>query len=277
MKKLTYVLVGLLIVGMCSIPLIAYWYYMGSYSVSSQGEWSEFAAVWSAAFGAVGSIATAATLGFLIWQYFFKQKELLDRNIEVINFQKYQIHKQLFNELLDSLESSFNDEVRFIDRGRVYKDIFPSNSFDATSYQINLDNECKAYDLADLSFKYNQFLEKLKNQDKTENHGSCQVQYLIRDVADLLYRLGIFIRRSPQVGDFLYNDKIVFNSKNQDFFLRIIERTINAFREFSGNADLPALSTYSNTSYLNNNLLGFAAEFDRQHHKIDQKYKYIKE
>ena len=277
MSKLIYGLIGLLSLSLCAIPLIVYWYYMGAYSVSSKGDWGEFSAVWSASFGAIGSIATAATLAFLIWQYFFKQQELFDRNIEVINFQKYQIHKQLFNELIDGIESSYKDEIGFFDRGRVYNDIFPSNNFNATTYQINLNKECKACDLADLSVKYNLLLEKLQNQDKSENQGNRQVQNLIIDVADLLYRFGMYIRREPKAGYFLVDEKIVFNSKNTDFFLKVIERTINAFRDFSGNTHLPVLSTHSNTSYLKNNLLDLAAELDKPTHKVDPRFKYIKD
>lgn len=216
-------------------------------------------------------------LGIFDLAIFFKQQELFNRNIEVINFQKYQIHKQLFNELIDGIESSYEGEIGFIDRGRVYNDIFPLNNFNATTYQINLNKECKAYDLADLSAKYNRLLEKLQNQDKLANQESHQVQNLIMDVADLLYRFGIYVRREPQTGDFLVNEKIVFNSKNTDFFLRVIERTINSFLEFSGNTHLPALSTYSNSSYLKSNLLAFAAEFDKSVHKIDSKFSYMKQ
>lgn len=87
--------------------------------------------------------------------------------------------------MLDSLESSYKKEIIFIDRDRVYKDIFPSNNFNATAYQINLNEECKAYDLADLSTMYNQILDKLKNQDKPDYKSIIQVQDLICDIANL--------------------------------------------------------------------------------------------
>lgn len=93
MKRTIYGLIALVIFGVCCVPLIVYTCYMKDYPISANGDWSVFAALWSAAFGAIGSIATAVTLAFLIWQYFLNNKNcsieilrlLISKNIKFIS------------------------------------------------------------------------------------------------------------------------------------------------------------------------------------------------
>ena len=253
MKKLYGLLIFVFLI-VCAIPLIFYaWHmYLGPlitgngvvHTISSDGKWDDFAALWSAAFGAIGSIATAATLVFLIWQYFFKQQELFDRNIEVINFQKYEIH---------------NGEIVFIERGKLYRSIFPKNNFSKIEYSVDLTSVHKAGELQDIRTKHNQLRDKLKSQELVQaGNEARETNLLIGDVCTLMELLGLYMRREKESGDFLLYEKIVFNSKQPDYFLAIIERTINELMSFSGNKELTSLMGYSRTSYLLRNLDGYA-------------------
>lgn len=95
----------------------------------------------------LGSLATAATLVFLIYQNIGlrkrqdsqqeQQDEIWAEQKEMLIFDKYQRHQNMFDTLLDSLETKHNHLFKFVDRIALYEQLFPYNSPTNCEYEIN--------------------------------------------------------------------------------------------------------------------------------------------
>lgn len=66
-----------------------------------------------------------------------KQQEMWHSQSEMFAFQNYQMHRQEFENLLRSIERKYDDSIHFYDKARLYLDIFPSNSFRHTHYDLS--------------------------------------------------------------------------------------------------------------------------------------------
>lgn len=118
-------------------------------------------AVWGGAMGVfgdtgaawLGSVGTISTLAFLIYQntsqakeireerqkreaHEKKQQEMWQQQRENLTFQKLQMHKQEFNNLLDELSQRF--AITFFDRTKLYNNIFPNNRLQSSDVDIKL-------------------------------------------------------------------------------------------------------------------------------------------
>lgn len=130
----------------------------GSLSKES-GHWSDFGSLLSGVFTLLGAIASLATLIFLLQQQKKGEQDRLEqlriqRDIqnksdehlhsekELMNFEMYKIHKDMFDSLLDNLEKQMNNGMKFVSRSFLYKNIFPDNGFYHFNGKATLDNKC---------------------------------------------------------------------------------------------------------------------------------------
>jgi len=125
----------------------------------------------------LGSIGTIGTLVFLSVQYRNerkargdqekKQEEMWAEKKQMLNFEKLQTHKVLFNDLLISLESDSElKPITIANKNTLYYKIFPTNDFlslkhDLTEYKITL------FDSLDQHFKY--YFDILQNISHRKN------------------------------------------------------------------------------------------------------------
>lgn len=81
----------------------------------------------------VGSLGTLGTFMFLIYDALKNRKAAKARDVrqeEMWAFQKYQMHKNSFDELLDSLEGKYSSMgLKFYSRTKLYSFLFPNNTF----------------------------------------------------------------------------------------------------------------------------------------------------
>lgn len=64
-----------------------------------------------------------------------KQQEMWQEQKEMLSFQKFQVHKEEFNKLLDQLEKNF-PKIKFNDRIYLYQILFPGNDFMSSSVKL---------------------------------------------------------------------------------------------------------------------------------------------
>ncbi|ENY7807897.1 hypothetical protein WOC12_00525 [Vibrio parahaemolyticus] len=128
----------------------------------------------------LGSIGTVLTLVFLIVQNRSQAKEIKEerekrehheteqqkmwaQQREMLLFQKLQMHKSLFNDLLDELEDSL--KVTFFDRTGMYKKFFPHNGFNQFSAVIHAQDieDIQAGSLQDCKVLHHRVISELRN------------------------------------------------------------------------------------------------------------------
>lgn len=98
---------------------------------------------------ASGSLATALTLVFLFYQHVQlktrqdqqedNQREMWKEQNEIILFQKYQTHRAEFFNLVDAIENRHRGKLIFKNKNRLYKRLFPLNSFSNTDFNYEDD------------------------------------------------------------------------------------------------------------------------------------------
>ncbi|MGY3946291.1 hypothetical protein BJP24_13425 [Aeromonas allosaccharophila] len=98
---------------------------------------------------ASGSLATAFTLVFLFYQHVQlkirqdkqekNQQDMWREQNETILFQKYQMHRAEFFNLVDAIETRYKGKFIFKNKYRLYRRLFPHNTFS----NIIFDYECK--------------------------------------------------------------------------------------------------------------------------------------
>lgn len=134
----------------------------------------------------LGSIGTVLTLAFLIVQNRSQAKEIKEEREkresheteqqrmwkeqrEMLTFQKLQMHKSLFNDLLDELEGNLN--VTFFDRTGMYKKFFPYNGFNQF-YAVVHPQEIKniqAGSLQDCKVLHSRVINNLKDYESIQS------------------------------------------------------------------------------------------------------------
>ncbi|NOH82863.1 hypothetical protein F0249_03495 [Vibrio sp. 03-59-1] len=186
-------------------------------------------ATWAAAFG------TICTLGFLINQHTElrekqqnekkefeierdkreeherKQQEMWAEQKETLSFQKLQMHKLEFNNILLELERT--NKFEFINKTTLYSNIFPINNFKTCETIINLDSEYRQNELQDIINKFhlltnsfNSFYNPNTTEDQAYNHLKC--------LLELAYALQVRFKPEPKVGDILYDPQLESHTIN---------------------------------------------------------------
>lgn len=136
------------------VVLVAYGVKLGPIS-SKPDDWGSFGSVLSGAFTLLGSVTTFGTLVFLLVQQRKndeyqriqeddrqevqkKHDEVILRQLEAQTFEQYLKHREVFFDRLESLESTFEGEVRFTNKDALYQWVFPNNCPTYCSYVVEL-------------------------------------------------------------------------------------------------------------------------------------------
>lgn len=97
---------------------------------------------------AVGSLATFGTLVYLILQnkehkaHEAQQIKMWNEQNEMLCFQKYQTHRDEFFNLIDSIEARYEGIFVIQHKNRLYRRLFPRNSFVGTLYDYENETLC---------------------------------------------------------------------------------------------------------------------------------------
>ncbi|EDM65035.1 hypothetical protein PE36_12852 [Moritella sp. PE36] len=156
----------------------------------------------------IGSVSTAVTFAFLILQNVhirkqqeaanYRQEKLEERQNELwetqqvnIKFEMYQAHKREFFSVLDDIEKSSKMTIEFYDREKLYRNIFPKNSFSNVHFHIDIRGieYSKTDDLEAINYHYNIIIEQYdliinhkENENKPENKGLKSMGIDIRQI-----------------------------------------------------------------------------------------------
>lgn len=109
---------------------------------------------------ALGSIGTVGTLLFLMYDG-IKNREVTvardSRQEEMWTFQKYQMHRKLFDELLDRMEDKYAGiGLKFYNRTKLYLVLFPKN----TVHYVQLESDAIVQATQPLEQEFNELFEK---------------------------------------------------------------------------------------------------------------------
>lgn len=169
---------------------------------------SDVAAPAVAFFTSIGSLATAFTLGFLVWQNSQQAKRLdkqeehqlnmWEEQREMLVFQKLQTHKGMFNDLLNEIEHDL--DVKFDDRLGLYRKIFPNNDlshFDITTISKDTSKshliECRM------------LFTKISKHEKSD---MLQAHKLLIELLNLRGKLHLSFTNNNNFGDITTGDDI---------------------------------------------------------------------
>lgn len=257
------------IIGIVSLSLPVFILYQYFHNVSNgefsttNSDWGDFGSILSGSFTLLSSIATLSTLWFVIYQHnkniehqknvFDQQEELAREQKEIIRFQKYQTHRELFQDLLTSIESKFDHKIKFHDTHSLYCKIFPNNNFDKCDYVIDLtDNE---------SSILNDFVRIAESLNKNISSDAPAFESIIFDIIRLLLdKMNLTYSNNTDEhtnGDVYItesNELItnIFSIKNSIF---IIESVAQSLTEFTGNKFNIKLSHNADSSFILNSSL----------------------
>ncbi|WP_431295751.1 hypothetical protein [Rahnella sp. PAMC 25559] len=209
------------------------------------GSWADFGSLLAGVFTLLGAIASLATLIFLLQQQKKSeqdrleqlkiQREIQNKNDlhlhserELMNFEMYKIHNDMFNSLLDNLERKMHSKMRFVNRSFLYKGIFPDNGFYKFNGKANLDKDNILRSLI-MSFKC--ILEKLSQVKDKFSANSFLTNYN-------LFNELLGLRNEGEIKEFdvtYHREAIGINIFYINEALRTLSEVIDALLIFSEN------------------------------------------
>ncbi|MEZ8927810.1 hypothetical protein AB6D87_24215 [Vibrio lentus] len=193
-------------------------------------DWTKAESV-SAISTSLGAIGTVGTLLFLIIQNRALRHEQKEQ-LKLIAFQRYQGHKESFVSLLKKLENQYR--VTFIDPDELYRNIFPSNSFEFCTL--------KAF-ISDSSF-LSEAVEIYKRITHEENLsgdiglGHRNVHTHIHNQLEIQRKMSIRFSSNPELGDLFSTSKVenvlVLNMFGAFQYQRALRGILSELITFSG-------------------------------------------
>lgn len=177
---------------LCITIISLYFFKFGEYGLSDNpSEWSSFGSLLSGAFSLLSAIGTIGTLMFIILQHqqvTKAQEEISRKQMEILEFEKYEKHKSTFYEAFDFIDIHFSNHYYFPSKARAYHQLFPDNSPISTSYHSRKEGEIIYY--------ANQFGEVIKSA----KNGQISIQQL-----EIIFKLIEFIKISPRRDRSIYH------------------------------------------------------------------------
>ncbi len=226
-------------------------------------DWSAFGSLISGLFTLAGAIATLATLLFAYWQNNKLSKEaekrtemdketakknesFMDFQKKIMQFEKYKMHKEAFNDELTILERDLINNETFESRSILYKRIFPNNSFSHCDTYIDMDLVCNEYGLAKVFEAIKGFEGRLKDGWYYKNNAD-----FIKDVNSIKKLLMISAVGSGRHGEITSIDnKLMLNIYNLKEEVSALCQAANQIFLFCENDMIPDFSEYTNLAGL---------------------------
>ncbi|MCE8039283.1 hypothetical protein [Halomonas sp. MCCC 1A11062] len=244
---------------LCS--LIASFFIMAIYVInvgtkvsSSSENWGDFGALLSGTFGMLASFSAVATL-LIVIQQLKSQDEITKKQIESIEFDRYDRHRRIFFERLEGIEVNLNNEITITQKEELYQKIYPDNSPLSCNVKIELSEN---YD----KIKSSQLIRVKKIYDEIRdtaiNKGKIDEKVLLMMI-ELNSSMNIKDNRNSQIGDvYFLGEKTPINVYDiQDGYDKI-NAVGNSILAYSGNEKLTLEHLLLYTADITDSLLTYA-------------------
>ncbi|HDL6963279.1 TPA: hypothetical protein PXM28_002587 [Yersinia enterocolitica] len=247
-KSLPKCLIGFILFLMIGLPLIVLVFYGGyitggEFSISKKtDDWADFGTLLSGLFTLSGALATLSTLIFLITQsrqdninrckQVIREKKVANLNKEKINFEKYKLHGEMFDDLINKVESRFNNEFSIINRTNLYRKIFTENTFNHCVTKIDLSGEEKPGNLIDITNWARRISDNLKGE-----YYFSHPEIFITDMFFIHRHIGMAYKREIKSSDMIYDHNILFNTYEIGSSINHIFYIVNELISFTQNHD----------------------------------------
>ncbi|GGA98183.1 hypothetical protein [Agarivorans gilvus] len=242
-------------------PLVIYWFQIGKGQVvsSNQEDWANFGSFLAGIYTAIASFGSMGTLIFLIYQNYSEkavQDKLTLSKIELISFEKYQMHRMLFDKLLDELESEGNISFHIVDRYDLYRKIFPKNTLDFCTYKVNIDEQDDSDALVEARNTQRKLAEYLSSDTRSASLG----RKIVQSISYIQDFLNVRVLRPKQDYDFIHrvNEDIILNAGELQGTLANLWNIANSILEFTGNEPEKYIKHMANSSFITDSVLMYA-------------------
>ncbi|EPS8491340.1 hypothetical protein ACVH8U_000151 [Yersinia enterocolitica] len=255
-------LIGFILIVMIALPLIVmlfYGYYItgGEYLISKRSsDWADFGTLLSGVFTLSGALATLSTLIFLILEskhnnaerteQVEREKEIASINKDKIIFEKYKLHREMFDDILNKIESKFNNKLSITSRTSLYRNIFADNTFNHCVTKVDLNKDAKANDLIDMCALAKRIASGFKNDGYYNNP-----RQFVYDVMSISNMIELRYNRNATHGDIVFDNAIVLNVYEPVSIITTFTHILNELIFFSQNdkvIDIAYLVSESNLS-----------------------------
>lgn len=149
--------------------------------------------------------------------------------IEKMNFEKYKIHYDMFNDMLDKLERDSRGNKTFASRSILYKKLFPLNTFEVC--------RTHATRLPGSDNGLNHIKMRVKNLVNNLKASKCQKDFIgfMGQFTLLNNELNIITLRDSKPGDVISDEKyIVFNIAEVQRDVRFVMEVVSTLASFCG-------------------------------------------
>lgn len=258
-------LIGFILIVMIALPLIVmlfYGYYItgGEYLISKRSsDWADFGTLLSGVFTLSGALATLSTLIFLILEskhnnaerteQVEREKEIASINKDKIIFEKYKLHREMFDDILNKIESKFNNKLSITSRTSLYRNIFADNTFNHCVTKVDLNKDAKANDLIDMCALAKRIASGFKNDGYYNNP-----RQFVYDVMNISNMIELRYNRNATHGDIVFDNAIVLNVYEPVSIITTFTHILNELIFFSQNdkvIDIAYLVSESNAIHCN--------------------------
>ncbi|WP_456268804.1 hypothetical protein M1D97_00600 [Kushneria sp. AK178] len=235
LNKTLIVIVGLSLT--ISLTIVAvYFATMPSNLSKNSSAWGDFGSLLSGLFAFTGTFAAVATL-IAIQAQFKEQQIVTAKQIESIEFDRYDKHRRIFFERLESIEKLYENEIEFYNKEELYEKIYPSNSPSRCETNVYLvDIRCsKPNGLTDINVMFSSVEKILKEQ-------SMDLRSIF-EIINLQSSLHLENKKNHRNGDILFFDNntgINIYSLNERLF--VLCKTYNSILKFTGNSAQVSIS-----------------------------------
>ena len=242
-----------------ALPILIYWLSFPDSVISQNNQdWASFGSYLAGVYTFFASLASLATLIFLLYQYFSQkesQQRLASAQLEIINFQKYQTHYQQFMLLIDILERDERYNISVISKDKLYKLLFADNDFEHCSYSIDLSSKGSDYILNDLRSS----AATLKDMFSSTEVSAQQAERIVSLLSKLYDLLHLKLDRPEKVGDIVFqvgnsNRYIILNTDDIREVVSSLWAALNTLYHFSGNTPPENITSHVNTSFTNDSM-----------------------
>lgn len=128
---------------LCGIVLSLYFIEFGKFGLSKDPtEWASFGSLLAGIFTFLSATGTIGTLIFMIRQHqqlTLSQAEIARKQMEILEFEKYEKHKSTLYESFEFIENYYDGRYYFPSKIRAYHKLFPNNSPKMTKYESSKD------------------------------------------------------------------------------------------------------------------------------------------
>lgn len=219
-----------------SVIFLGFYWYNVSLPVNNHisdknDDWSAFASIVGACGSLIAAFGTIGVIAVSIKQFRTQQEQIDKQDVrwesdqKIINFRRFQEHKNEFEKHLNNVEKQSKRNVRCENKINLYKSIFPNNNFDHCSYKIS------HKDITELKIvsAFNNTVSMLDSVDSTNIDGLIQH-------FDRFFKFHSFsIESNDDSGEFIFEgDKLNFGPLSIYYKIHALKYYLTKTIEFGG-------------------------------------------